>query len=199
MLRQSTINRNSPIRFHRNYESSGFHRSNNSATLSSSSSSSANFIYRGADKQQWSKLIGLIEQKFMAKDIGYLDDEEEVASRKIPPPSPIFLEPPMHVEDPRDRDIRLRQQLLIDEERKLAAATARDYKEKFARPATTPRPSRSSTASSLKQSVKIYPEQSRMQFFPSPTTRPSIARSVKDSKTSGDQIPKKMPKNSAAS
>ena len=68
----------------------------------------------------------------MAKDIGYLDDEEEVASRKIPPPSPIFLEPPMHVEDPRDRDIRLRQQLLIDEERKLAAATAKGYKEKFA-------------------------------------------------------------------
>jgi hypothetical protein len=68
----------------------------------------------------------------MAKDIGYLDDEEEVASRKIPPPSPIFLEPPMHAEDPRDRDIRLRQQLLIDEERKLAATTAKDYKEKFA-------------------------------------------------------------------
>ena len=77
----------------------------------------------------------------MAKDIGYLDDEEEVASRKIPPPSPIFLEPPMHVEDPRDRDIRLRQQLLIDEERKLAAATAKDY---------TARPSRSSKASSPK-------------------------------------------------
>ena len=38
----------------------------------------------------------------------------------------------MHVEDPRDRDIRLRQQLLIDEERKLAATTAKDYKEKFA-------------------------------------------------------------------
>ena len=68
----------------------------------------------------------------MAKDIGYLDDEEEVASRKIPPPSPIFLEPPMHAEDPRDRDIRLRQQLLIDEERKLAATTAKDYNEKFA-------------------------------------------------------------------
>ena len=52
----------------------------------------------------------------MAKDIGYLDDEEEVASR-----------------NPRDRDIRFRQQLLIDEERKLAATTtAKDYKEKFA-------------------------------------------------------------------
>ncbi len=38
----------------------------------------------------------------------------------------------MHAEDPRDRDIRLRQQLLIDEERKLAAATAKDYREKFA-------------------------------------------------------------------
>jgi hypothetical protein len=134
MLRQSTINRNSPTsRFHRNHQSSGFQRGNNtSSSSSSSSSSSANFIYRGADKQQWSKLIGLIEQKFMAKDIGYLDDEEEVASRKIPPPSPIFLEPPMHAEDPRDRDIRLRQQLLIDEERKLAATTTKDYKEKFA-------------------------------------------------------------------
>ena len=42
------------------------------------------------EKQQWSKLIGLIEQKFVAKDIGYLDDEEEVASRKIPPPSQFF-------------------------------------------------------------------------------------------------------------
>ena len=61
----------------------------------------------------------------MAKDIGYLD-EEEVANRKIPPPGPIFLEPPMHAQDPRDRDIRLRQQLIIDEERKLAAATAKD-------------------------------------------------------------------------
>ena len=60
----------------------------------------------------------------MAKDIGYLDDEEEVANRKIPPPAAIFLEPPMHAEDPRDRDIRLRQQLLIDEEHsKLAAAS----------------------------------------------------------------------------
>ena len=67
----------------------------------------------------------------MAKDIGYLD-EEEVANRKIPPPGPIFLEPPMHAQDPRDRDIRLRQQLIIDEERKLAAATAKDYREKFA-------------------------------------------------------------------
>ena len=132
MLRQSTIYRNSPIRYHRNHQSSEFHRGNNSATSSSSSSSSANFIYRGADKQQWSKLIGLIEQKFMAKEIGYLDDEEEVSSTIIPPPSPIFLEPPMHAEDPRDRDIRFRQQLLIDEERKLAAATAKDYKEKFA-------------------------------------------------------------------
>ena len=189
MLRQSTINRKSPIRFHRNYQSSGFHRSNNSATLSSSSSSSANFIYREADKQQWSKLIGLIEQKLMAKDIRYLDDEEEeVTSRKIPPPSPIFLEPPMHVEDPRDRDIRLRQQC------KLAAATAKDYKEKFASDYL-----KAIAASSLKQSVKIYPVQSRMQFLPSPTTRPNIARSVKDSKTSGDQISKKMPKNSAAS
>ena len=64
----------------------------------------------------------------MAQDIGYLDDEEEVSSRKISPPSPIFLEPPMHAEDLRDRDIRLRQQLLIDEERKLAAATAKEYK-----------------------------------------------------------------------
>ena len=87
----------------------------------------------GADKQQWSKLIGLIDQKFMSKDIGYLDDEEEVANRKIPPPAPIFLElPTMHAEDPRDKDIRLRQQLLIDEERKLAAATAKDYIENFA-------------------------------------------------------------------
>ena len=42
----------------------------------------------------------------MAKDIGYLDDEEEVTNRKIPPPAPIFLEPPMHAEDPRERDIR---------------------------------------------------------------------------------------------
>jgi hypothetical protein len=91
-------------------------------------------IYRGAaDKQQWFKLIGLLEQKFMAKDIGYLDDEEEeITNRKIPPPSPIFLEPSMHAEDPKDRDIRLRQQLLIDEERKLAAATSKDYREKFA-------------------------------------------------------------------
>jgi hypothetical protein len=89
-------------------------------------------MHIGAEKQQWSKLIGLIEQKFMAKGIGYLDDEEEVASIKIPPPSPIFLEPPLHAEDPRDRDIRLRQQLLIDEERKLAATTAKDYKERFA-------------------------------------------------------------------
>ena len=64
----------------------------------------------------------------MAQDIGYLDDEEEVSSRKISPPSPIFLEPPMHAEDLRDRDIRLRQQLLIDEERKLAAVTAKEYK-----------------------------------------------------------------------
>ena len=66
----------------------------------------------------------------MAQDIGYLDDEEEVSSRKISPPSPIFLEPPMHAEDLRDRDIRLRQQLLIDEERKLAAVTAKEYKKK---------------------------------------------------------------------
>ena len=40
-----------------------------------------------AYKQQWSKLIGLIEQQFMAKDIGTLDDEEEFARRKIPPHS----------------------------------------------------------------------------------------------------------------
>lgn len=68
----------------------------------------------------------------MAKDIGYLDDEEEIARRKIPPPAPIFLELPMQVEDPRYRDIRLRQQLLIDEERNFAATIAKDYKEKFA-------------------------------------------------------------------
>ena len=169
MNRHPTINRNSPTsRFHRNHQSSGFQRGNNTSSSSSSSSSSANFIYRGADKQQWSKLIGLIEQNFMAKDIGYLDDKEEVASRKIPPPSPIFLEPPMHAEDPRDRDIRLRQQLLIDDERKLAATTAKDYKEKFA-------------IDYPKAIAIIYyrddpqrPIQSS-QFLPSPTTRPSIA------------------------
>ena len=38
----------------------------------------------------------------------------------------------MQVEDPRYRDICLRQQLLIDEERNFAATIAKDYKEKFA-------------------------------------------------------------------
>ena len=76
------------------------------------------------------KLTGLIEQKFMAKDIGYLDDDEEE-------------EPPMHAEDPRDRDIRLRQQLLIDEERKLAATTTKPLSiTKKISPAIIPRPSR---------------------------------------------------------
>ena len=45
----------------------------------------------------------------MAKDIEYLDDEEEVANRKVSPPAPILIEPPMHAESPTDRDIRLRQ------------------------------------------------------------------------------------------
>jgi hypothetical protein len=39
MLRQSTIDRDSPIRFHRNHQSSGFHRRGDNTASSSSSSS----------------------------------------------------------------------------------------------------------------------------------------------------------------
>ncbi len=123
----------------------------------------------------------------MANDIGYLDDEEEeVASRKIPPPFPIFLEPPMHVEDPRDRDIRLRQQLLIDEERKLAAATAKDYKEKFA----SDYPKAIAIIYSLVSETIRKDHQQRDQVSQDPRKTPGQV---------GTKFPKKIPKNSAAS
>ena len=102
MLRQSTINRNSPTtRYRRNHHSRSFHRGNNSSYCLPPIAAARQI---SVEKQQWSKLIGLNEQKFMAKDIGYRDDEEEVASRKIPPPSQFFSNPVFNLPTCSDTD-----------------------------------------------------------------------------------------------
>jgi hypothetical protein len=55
---------------------------------SSSSSNIAEFIYKGANKHHWAKLQSKIKQRLiMAENISYIDDEEEVARRSMPPVS----------------------------------------------------------------------------------------------------------------
>jgi hypothetical protein len=56
------------------------------------------FIYKGGNKKEWSKLQSKINQKLKHENISYILDPAEVARRKTPPPPP-----PMHYMKPQQK------------------------------------------------------------------------------------------------
>ena len=77
-------NNNSSSRYSRNgnYRSAspGAARTNQNGAYSSSNNSSAQFIYKGTNKQLWSKLCSKIDQKLNSDDIGYIEDPVVLSS-----------------------------------------------------------------------------------------------------------------------
>ena len=65
--------------------------------------------------------------------LSYIDDEEEVARRSMPPPSALFLALPAFLESPQDKEERQRQQKLLDEPRKKKEDKFEEYRDFFAR------------------------------------------------------------------
>jgi hypothetical protein len=116
------------------------HRHSRFASQNSSSSSSSNhglsastiadFVYKGANKHHWAKLQS--KQRLLAENISYIDDEEEVARRSMPPSPALYLSPPAFLESPQDKEERQRQQKLIDESRK-KEDKFEEYRDLFAR------------------------------------------------------------------
>jgi hypothetical protein len=54
----------------------------------------------------------------MAENISYIEDEQEMTRRSIPPPPVEFLAPPAFLETAQDKEERQRHQKLMDEARK---------------------------------------------------------------------------------
>ena len=70
-----------------------------SSNFKISSSSSNDFIYKETNKHQWAKLQSKVKQRLMSENISYIEDDEEVARRSIPPPPVAFLAPPAFLWD----------------------------------------------------------------------------------------------------
>jgi hypothetical protein len=68
----------------------------------------------------------------MSLNISYIDDEEEMARRSIQPPPAVTLPAPAFLETAQDKEDRLRQQKLLDEERKKKEDRYEEYKDLFA-------------------------------------------------------------------
>jgi hypothetical protein len=82
--------RSSPIHRHSRFSS----QRNSTSAISNHGPSSLNsndFIYKGANKHHWAKLQSKIKQRLMAENISYIDDEEKVARRSMPPPPAINI------------------------------------------------------------------------------------------------------------
>ena len=114
-------NNNSSPRYSRNgnYRSaSPGAKANQNGAHSSSNNSNPQFICKGTNKQLWSKLCSKIDQKLSSEDISYIEDPEVLAKRKTSPLPPIFLPAPGYPEPTADRDLRQRNQKLIDDQYK---------------------------------------------------------------------------------
>ena len=69
----------------------------------------------------------------MAENISYIEDEEEMTRRSIPPPRARFIAPPAFLETARDKEERQRQQKLVDEARKKREDKFEEYRDLFAK------------------------------------------------------------------
>ncbi len=104
---------------------------NNSRNRGSSSSEA--FIYKGTNKNQWSTLMFKIKQKLMADNLSYLEDAAELRRRTLVPPPALFIRPPVgHAEGALEKEIRAREQKIIDENHKLEVSRHNEYKDKLA-------------------------------------------------------------------
>ena len=104
---------------------------NNSSNRGSSSSEA--FIYKGTNKNQWSTLMSKIKQKLMADNLSYLEDAAELRRRTLVPPPAPFIRPPVgHAEGALEKEIRAREQKIVDENHKLEVSRHNEYKDKLA-------------------------------------------------------------------
>ena len=93
------------------------YRSPLSSNNNSNSSNSADFIYQGRNKQQWATLQSKIRTRLATQNILYLEDELEMARRTTPPAPAVTLHAPAHyIESAAERDDRIRQQKLNDDD-----------------------------------------------------------------------------------
>ena len=74
-----------------------------------SSSSSNDFTYKETNKHQWAKLQSKVKHRLMSENISYIEDDEEVARRSIPPPPVAFLAPPAFLEMAQNTETTLRK------------------------------------------------------------------------------------------
>ena len=73
-----------------------------------------------------------IKQKLMA-DLSYLEDAAELLRRTLVPPPAPFIRPPVgHAEGALEKEIRAREQKIIDENHKLEVSRHNEYKDKLA-------------------------------------------------------------------
>ncbi len=108
-------------------------RSPLSSNNNSNSSSSADFIYQGRNKQQWATLQSKIRTRMATQNILYLEDEREMARRTTPPTPAVTLHAPAHyIESVAERDDRVRQQKLNDDDFKKRDGKFDEYKDKLA-------------------------------------------------------------------
>ena len=74
-----------------------------------------------------------IKQKLMADNLSYLEDAAELRRRTLVPPPALFIRPPIgHAEGALEKEIRAREQKIIDENHKLEVSRHNEYKDKLA-------------------------------------------------------------------
>ncbi len=126
----------------RNHSSPSYRQRNSSYRNSTSSNSNSNhkgksndFIYRGTtDKNtKWAKLCSKIKQKLMSMNIAYIEDAKEMARRSMPPPAAVNLPVPAFLETNQDKEDRIRQQKLLDDDRKKKEDKYEEYQELFSK------------------------------------------------------------------
>jgi hypothetical protein len=69
----------------------------------------------------------------MSLNISYIDDPREVARRSVPPPATTTIPAPMFLETIQDKEDRMRQQKLLDDDRKKKEDKFDEYKDLFAK------------------------------------------------------------------
>ncbi len=143
MLRAASFQRSSSPYFENNYGSNRnrnssssqhlYQRSNRNSNSNSNSSNSADFIYQGRNKQQWATLQSKIRTRLATQNILYLEDELEMTRRTTPPAPAVTLHAPAHyIESAAERDDRIRQQKLNDDDFKKRDTKFDEYKDKLA-------------------------------------------------------------------
>ena len=174
-------------------------RFRNNPSLSSSNSSSnqhsADFIYQGRNKQQWATLQSKIRQRLATHNRLYLEDEIEMLCRTTPPATAVTLLPPaMYIETAADKENRIRQQKLHDDDFKKRDSKFDEHRDKLAidYPKAT-------AAHYHYLSRTIITDLDRWTENIIPLTSDVQIQYKAMKSTDGDLPPRKMPKRDAAS